>query len=510
MPKKRMPMNKIKETLRLRYECNLSNRQIAACLNIAHSTVSQHLSRFKSSGLTWPLEETHHENQVTQALFDGRSSSQHKVMPDFTLCYLELKRKGMTKALLWEEYCHQHQAKAYGYTQFCELYRRWLKTQKRSMRQLHHAGDKLFIDYCGPTIPVVNPDTGECRHAQVFVATLGASNYTYVEASESQGLEHFLMAHVNTFNHFGGAPNLLVPDNLKSAVTKADCHSPILNESYRKLAQHYGVAVMPARPYKPKDKAKAENAVLIVERWIMMRLRHQVFYTMAELNLAIRKLMHDLNQREMKQLGVNRHDLFNKVDRPALKPLPSQPYVYIETKRATVSPDYHIQYKKHFYSVPHQLVGQQVELEATHQIIRIYHKGSIVAHHCTSQKEYGLSTVYEHMPSNHQYQSWTPERFIRWGKSIGPATGELTQMLLKRPEHEALAFRSCFGLLSLAKKHSDARLEQACRDALVTEKPYLGFVKNLLKNHREGTLSQPSTDTPNLKHTNVRGSNYYH
>lgn len=503
-------MNKIKEILRLRYECNLSNRQIAACLNIAHSTVSQHLSRFKSSGLTWPLNDTHHENKISQALFEGRSPSKNKVMPDFTLCYQELKRKGMTKALLWEEYCHQYQEQAYGYTQFCELYRRWLKTQKRSMRQRHQAGDKLFIDYCGPTIAIVNPDTGECRQAQIFVATLGASNYTYVEASESQGLEHFLMAHVNAFNHFGGTPNLLVPDNLKSAVIKADRYEPTLNESYRKLAHHYGIAVMPARPYKPKDKAKAENAVLIVERWIMMRLRRQVFHTLAELNQAIRGLMHDLNQREMKQLGISRHALFHKIDQPALKTLPSQPYVYIDIKRAKVAPDYHIQYKKHFYSVPHQLVGQQVELEATHQIVRIYHKGNIVAQHPTSQKEHGLSTLHEHMPSNHQYQLWTSERFIRWAQTIGPAVGEVTSLLLKRPKHAEQAFRSCFGLLSLAKKHSDARLEQACRDALVAEKPYLNFVKNLLQNHREGTLSRQSPDTPNLNHTNVRGSNYYH
>jgi transposase len=510
MPKKRMPMKKIKEILRLRYECNLSNRQIASCLNIAHSTVSQHLARFKASGLTWPLTDINHENILNQILFDGRFPSKHKIRPDFANYHQELKRKGMTKTLLWEEYCQQYQNQAYGYTQFCELYRRWLKTQKRSMRQRHLAGDKLFIDYCGPTIPIVNPETGECRQVQVFVATFGASNYTYVEASPSQGLEHFLMAHVNAFNHFGGVPNLLVPDNLKSAVTKADRYEPTLNEQYQKLAHHYNVAVMPARPYKPKDKAKVENAVLIVERWIMMRLRHQIFHTLAELNLAIRDLMDDLNQREMKQLGINRHDLFHKIDKPALKPLPSQPYIYTDIKRATVAPDYHIQYKKHFYSVPHQLVSQQVELEATHQVVRIYHKGNIVAQHPTSQKEYGLSTIHEHMPSNHQYQSWTPERFIRWGQAIGPAVGEVTSLLLSRPKHPEQAFRSCFGLLNLAKKYSDARLEQASKDALIAERPYLNFIKNLLKNHREGTLSKSSPDTTDLTHPNVRGGTYYH
>lgn len=510
MPKKRMPMNKIKEILRLRYECNLSNRQIATCLGIAHSTVSQHLSRFKASGLIWPLDSPDHESKIHQALFDGRSRMTQKALPDFALYYQELRRKGMTKALLWEEYCHQHQEHAYGYTQFCELYRGWLKTQKRSMRQLHQAGDKLFIDYCGPTIPIVNPDTGECRHAQLFVAILGASNYTYVEASPSQGLEHFLMSHVHTFNHLGGAPNILIPDNLKSAVTKVDRYEPTLNESYRKLAHHYGVAVMPARPYKPKDKAKVENAVLIVERWIMMRLRHRVFHTLSELNRAIRALNHDLNQREMKQLGISRHDLFHKIDKAALMPLPSQPYVYTETKRAKVAPDYHIQYKKHFYSVPHQLVGKHVELEATHQIVRLYYKGHVVAQHPTSQKEYGLSTVHEHMPSNHQYQSWTPDRFISWGAAVGPATSEVVAQLLRRPRYPEQAFKSCFGLLNLAKKHSDARLEQACKDALMAENTRLSFVKNLLNHHREGTLSTQTNDTPNVDHPNVRGARYYH
>ncbi len=267
-------------------------------------------------------------------------------MPDFGLCYQELKRKGMTKRLLWEEYHIEYQDRAYRYTQFCEHYTRWFKKQKRSMRQQHIAGDKLFIDYCGSTVPIVNPDTGEVRTAQIFVATLGSSNYTYVEASPSQGLEYWLQAHANAFEHFGGVLHLLVPDNLKSAVTKADRYEPVLNDSYRKLANHYRTAVMLARPYKPKDKAKAENTVLIIDRWILMRVRHQTIHTLAAPNLAIRDLMHDLNNREMRQVGASRKELFDKLDQPALKALPIQPYIYTETKRAKVGPDYHIQYKK--------------------------------------------------------------------------------------------------------------------------------------------------------------------
>lgn len=510
MPKKRINMTKIKEVLRLKYDCQLSNRNIAACLKIGTSTVSELLSRFKLSELGWPLPEGCSDTDITHALYHEKGPSRQKVMPDFGLCYQELKRKGMTKRLLWEEYHIEYQDRAYRYTQFCEHYTRWFKKQKRSMRQQHIAGDKLFIDYCGPTVPIVNPDTGEVRTAQIFVATLGASNYTYVEASPSQGLEYWLQAHANAFDHFGGVPHLLVPDNLKSAVTKADRYDPVLNDSYRKLANHYRTAVMPARPYKPKDKAKAENAVLIVERWILMRLRHQTFHTLAALNLAIRDLMHDLNNREMRQVGASRKELFDKLDQPALKALPIQPYIYTETKRAKVGPDYHIQYKKHYYSVPHQLVGQHVELEASSRLIRIYHLGNLVTQHPTSTKEHGLSTIAEHMPSNHRHQKWTPERLLHWGNDIGSATREVVNTLIAKKAHPEQAYRSCLGLLSLSKKYGDNRLEQACKDALLVEKPYLRFIKNLLVNHREGSLSSNTDTTPNLEHSNVRGPDSYH
>jgi len=271
MPKQRTPVSKIKDVLRLKFDCHLPNRSIAACLNVGCATISEVITRFRASELAWPLPDGLTDNQLESWFYQGRRPVLNKRMPDFGLCHQELRRKGMTKLLLSQEYQHDEPDTACGYTQFCVLYRDWVKKQKRSMRQLHMAGEKLFLDYCGPTVPVINPDTGVIRHAQIFVATLGASNYTYIEASLAQDQESGLMAHVRAFGFFGGVPQLLVPDNLRAAVKKADRYDPVLNENYQKLARHYNTAVLPARPYHPKDKAKVENAVLVVERWVLMR-----------------------------------------------------------------------------------------------------------------------------------------------------------------------------------------------------------------------------------------------
>ena len=503
-------MNKLKELLRLHFDCKLSQRQIGNCLGISHSRVSELLSRFKNSGLSWPLQGTDHENKITEALFKRRKSYRDKALPDYAYCFKELKHPSMTKMLLWEEYSAEYGEQAYGYTQFSQLYRRWLQRQKRSMRQSHKAAEKLFIDFCGPTIPIINPQTGEITQSQIFVATLGASNYTYVEACQSQALEPFLTAHVNCFNHFGGVPHILVPDNLKSAVTKADKYEPTLNEQYQKLARHYGCAVFPARPYKPKDKAKAENAVLIVERWIMMRLRQRTFHSLAELNQAISVLMNDLNQREMRQIGSTRLELFNQLDKPSLLTLPSHPYQYTDIKRLKVAPDYHVQYKHQFYSVPHVLVGEYIELEATQKLISVYHKGNLITQHPRRFDRYGHSTKHAHMPSNHQYQAWDSERFLKWASNIGSATHQVIDILLKSRKHPEQAYRSCFGLLGLVKKHSQERLEQACQDALLCNQARLSFIKSLLNNHREGTLSNQPQDVLTPEHSNIRGSDHYH
>jgi transposase len=320
-------MSKIKDILRLRFDAGLSLRDISKCCSVGPATVSEILSRFATSGLSWPLLGETSETELEKAVYKGKNSSRHKRQPDFALMHQELKRKGMTKLLLWQEYRDLDTATAYGYTQFCEHYQTWVKSLKRSMRQLHIAGDKLFIDYCGPTVAILNPDTGEIRyHAQIFVATLGASNYTYVEAGRSQQLEDWIMAHARAFAFFGGIPRLLVPDNLRSAVSKTHRYMPVLNENYARMARHYGTAVMPARPYKPKDKSKAENAVLIVERWILMRLRHEHFYTLSSLNLRIRELLQELNHRQQRVHPGSRHELYVRFDKPALMPLPLYAY----------------------------------------------------------------------------------------------------------------------------------------------------------------------------------------
>lgn len=508
MPRKRTTMSKIKDVLRLKFEAHLSNRDVGRCLKIGAATVSDILSRFHSADLPWPIPETLTDKQLQARLYPVAPAHHGKRPPDYPMLHQELKRKGMTKLLLWQEYREQEPETAYGYTQFCSLYQTWLGKQKRSMRQHHIAGDKLFIDYCGPTLPIVNPDTGECRRAQIFVATLGASNYTYVEACAGQDSESWLMAHVNAFEFFGGVPRLLVPDNLRAAVTKADRYEPVLNENYAKLARHYNTAVMPARPYKPKDKAKAENAVLIVERWLLMRLRHRTFHTLADLNLALRELLTELNSRPQRIQPGSRQALFEQLDKPALTPLPEHRYEYVDSKRAKVGPDYHVLYLRHAYSVPHCLVGEPLELEATARLVRLYHHGQLVAQHPRKYKAGGFSTIEEHMPQAHQKQKWSAKRLLDWGESIGPGTREVVARHLNSRKHPEQAYRSCLGLLNLGRSYGDSRLEAACSKALLMGRPHRQTVLNLLKHNREGQEPEQRQEAV-FEHINLRGSDYY-
>ncbi len=419
MTAQRTPMRTIKEVLRLRYEAKLSLRKISVSLKIALGTVSLHLDRAAKAGLSWPIPSDIDEQALEVMLFPNFTPSVRAgyVEPDYVMMHNELKRKGVTKQLLWEEYKQIHGTNSYQYSQFCQRYRDWVKTLKRSMRQVHVAGEKLFIDYCGPTIPIVNPDTGECRSAQIIVFVWGASTYTYVEATQSQKKSDWIESHVNAFSFFGGVPEILVPDNLKSAVTKACRYEPQINTSYQHMASHYNTVIIPARPYKPKDKAKAENAVLIVERWIMARLRHITFFTLAELNQTIRVLLDDLNQRPFKKLPGTRLSQFELLDKPAMQPLPSMRYEYIEFKLARVNIDYHFIFDKHFYSVPHHLVKHQVEVQASRDGVAVFFKGKQVARHARSYREGSFSTMASHMPQAHRkHKEWTPGRLLNWAK----------------------------------------------------------------------------------------------
>ena len=511
MARKRTDMKKIKDVLRLKFELGLSNRDIGQCLSLGPATVSEILSRFKSGGLSWPLPDSLSDKQLEDTLYNSEAVRRQKRLPNFLYLQQELKRKGMTKLILWEEYCAEDSATAYGYTQFCEHYQRWLKTQKRSMRQHHIAGDKLFIDYCGPTVPIVNPDTGEIRYnAQIYVATLGATNYTYVEAGRSQREEGWIMAHVRTFQYLGGVPRLLVPDNLKAAVSKAHRYAPTLNENYAKMARHYGCAIVPARPYKPKDKAKAENAVLIVERWILMRLRHETFYTLSALNARIKVLMEDLNNRPQRLYPGSRREQFELLDKPALAPLPTHPYEYIDSKRAKVGPDYHVLYQKHAYSVPHTLVGEVVTIEASGHLVSIYHHNQLITQHAKSPQQGGFSTQKEHMPDSHVKQRFSAERLINWADNIGAGTRGVIEWHIHSRKHPEQAIKSCLAILNLAKQYGAARLEAACQKALLLERPHRTVVLNLLKHHQEG-IPDTATEQEELPvtHHNIRGQHYY-
>lgn len=514
-------MRKTKEILRLSYQADLSQRHIAQALNLSLGTVSNYLRRAKQAGITWPLPDNIDERTLGRLMFPTQpvTGLRRFVEPDFASVHQELKRKGLTKQLLWQEYRQQHPDDGYSYAQFCHRYLAWLGKQKRSMRQIHRAGEKLFVDYCGPTMPVVNPDTGEVRQAQVFVAVLGASNYTFACASWTQNQADWLNAHVQAFEFFGGVPELVVPDNLKSAVRKTHRYEPDINPAYQQLAAHYNVAVVPARPYKPKDKSKAEVGVQIVERWIMARLRHQTFFTLASLNQAIRFLLEELNLRPFKKLPGTRRSQFEQLDQPALRELPVQPYQYADIKQARVHVDYHIEYDKHYYSVPHHLVKTLVEVQATDTTVVIYHRGERVASHPRSYRQGAHSTCTEHMPQNHRaMHDWTPERFLSWASDIGEATREVVQRTLEEKQHHEQSYRRIFALLANAKKYGRERLNNACHRALHINSPTRHSIESILKQGLDQVpLEQPTNARQQQEeqlaldyHENVRGEGYYH
>jgi len=511
-------MRTIKAVLRLKFEANLSQRQIARSLKISLGAVSGTLKKAAAAQLTWPLPDTMDDPTLEATLYPVRSPAKptRYVKPDYAKMHKELKYKGVTQQLLWEEYKQIHGDNGYQYSQYCQQYRDWVGTLKRSMRQIHKAGEKLFIDYCGPTIPIVNPQTGEYRNAQIFVACWGASNYTYAEASRSQKKGDWIQAHVNAFTYFGGVPEILVPDNLKSATTKACRYEPEINASYQHMADHYKTVIIPARPYKPKDKAKAENAVLIVERWIMARLRHMTFFTLYELNRNIRELLSDLNQRPFQKLPGSRLSQFELLDKPVMRALPATRYEYVEFKLARVNIDYHIEYDKRYYSVPHPLVKHQVEVQATRESVAVFFKGKQIARHARGYVQGSFSTEPSHMPEAHrQHRQWTPERLTRWATKLGPSVVAVVESLFARKKHPEQAYRSCLGLLNLSRQYDAQRLERACHRAKLIGSPTLRSIKSILKQGLDQLElpqdeSKESEDSNRHSHENIRGPEYYH
>jgi len=506
-------MRKIHEVLRLHRDCGLSARKIAQSAGIGRTTVGEYLQRFAASGLSWPLPETLNDSELEQRLFPPPPAvpADQRPVPEWHQVQRELRRPGVTMQLLWQEYklAYPH---GFAYSWFCEHYREWRGTLDLSMRQEHRAGEKLFVDYAGQTVGIVDRTTGESRPAQIFVAVLGASNYTYAEATWSQQLPDWIGSHVRAFQFLGGVSAVIVPDNLKSGVHKAHRYEPDLNPTYVEMARHYGTSVMPARKRKPKDKAKVEGGVLLVERWILAALRNRTFFSLRELNQAIGQLLDKLNHRAFKKLPGNRLEQFEAIDKPALRPLPAEPYTFAQWKKVRVHIDYHVEVEGHYYSVPYTLVKRQLEVRYSDTTVECFHQGQRVASHVRSHFKGRHTTVPEHMPKAHrEYAQWTPERLINWAQKTGPATASLIETILQRRKHPQQAFRSCLGILRLGKSYGDERLEAACQRALLIGSYSYKSIDSILRKglDRQATDNQQELEL-NVDHDNLRGADYYH
>ena len=501
MPRERLPMRKIHDVLRL-HAVGLSKRRIAVGLNIGRTAVGDYLRRARRAGLAWPLPEGLSDEALERLLFAPPPvlSPDRRPLPDWPLLHRELKRPGVTLSLLWEEYRAVHRD-GYGYSRFCDLYRDWRGRLAPTMRQTHVAGDKLFVDYAGARADVIDGLTGEVRTAQIFVATLGASSYTYAEATWTQALPDWIGSHSRAFAYFGGVPRQVVPDNLKSGVVKACLYDPEINRTYAGMAAHYDTAIVPTRPRKPRDKAKVEVGVQVVERWILARLRNRRFFSLAELNQAIGELLDDLNARRTKHLGASRRQLFEALDQPALKPLPGQPYQYAEWKQRRAGLDYHVEVAKHYYSVPHALAKQKLWVRITDRTVEVFHKGKRVAAHMRGSGNRRHTTVAEHMSSSHRrYANWTQERIRSRAAANGPHTGILIGVILRAKPHPEQGFRSCIGILRLAKIHGGERLEAACERALKIGATSYSSLASILKNNLERRAPRQATDGPTIDH----------
>jgi len=498
-------MRKIKEILRLKLDARLSHEQIAAALGISKGVVTKYVGLASAAGLTLSQVQESDETQLQHRLAGPGKKPLNHVQPDFGRVHQELRRKGMTLVLLWEEYCTDHaDQQTYAYSQYCDKYNRFAKLLKRSMRQIHRAGEKLFIDFAGPTIPLTDG-----TRAHIFVAAMGASSYTFAYATERETMDDWLNGTARALQFYGGVPQLIVPDNPKAMIANADRYEPRANDTVLDFARHYNTSILPARPYRPQDKAKAESAVQIVERWIMARLRHHAFANVHEVNAAILPLLTRLNQKLFQKLPGSRASTFTSIDAPALMALPTQPYEIAWFKTVKVHVDYHVDIDRHRYSVPHALVGQVLEARMTKTMVQLLHRGERVASHPRNASMGGFSTIDDHMPTAHRtHQQWTPERFIHWGQTIGPATAEAVTRILAENKHPEQGYRTSLGLLSLAKHYGKERLEAGCAVALQIGACQYRHVRNILKNNRDQhTVTAKEWVSPD--HAHLRGSDYY-
>jgi transposase len=512
-------MRRVREMLRLTRDAGMSVSAVARRTGVARSTLREMIERFDRAGLAWPLSLDVTDADLETRLYGEAGTKQghrRRPEPDWAALNREMKKKHVTLQILWEEYIEAEPA-GYRYSRFCDLYRGWEARLPVTMRQTHLGGDKLFVDWAGDTVPVtVDRRTGETRAAHLFVAVMGGSSLSFAHASWTETLPDWIDAHVRAFAFFGGAAHLLVPDNPKVAVIRASLYEPQVHRTYADMAAHYDTAVLPARPRRPRDKAKVETAVRIVERWLLGRLRNRRFYSLAEVNAAIGEMLTALNEvRVMRRVGRTRRQLFEEIDAPKLKPLPAQPYALAEWRLRKVGLDYHVDFDGHFYSVPYRHAHASVEVRATARAIEVYLKGERIAAHMRGSGDGKHTTVPEHMPSSHRrYADWTIERILREAAGVGPSAEMLCRRVLEHRPHPEQGFRACLGIVRLAKPFGPVRLEAACLRALEIGARTYGSVKSILDNRLDGQPVQRPQGPPDgvlaLAHPNIRGSRYYH
>jgi transposase len=520
MPTERIAMRRVREMLRLRLDAGLAAREVARRTGVAPSTLREMFQRFRRSGLSWPLPLELSDPDLETRLYGPAGTKQghrRRAEPDWAAVNRELKRKHVSLQILWDEYIEIN-PDGYRYSRFCELYATWEQRLPVTMRQTHLGGDKLFVDYAGDSVPVVvDRHSGRIQAAHIFVAVMGGSSLSFAHASWTETLPDWIDAHVQAFTYFGGAARLLVPDNPKVAVIKACLYEPQINRTYSDMAAHYGTAPLPARPYRPRDKPKVEAAVRIVERWLLGRLRHRRFYSLADVNTAIAELLTDLNDhRVLRYIGRTRRQLFDEIDAPLLKHLPPEPYLFAEWCVRKVGLDYHVEVAGHFYSVPYRHARTTVEARITRRTVEVFLAGERIAAHMRSSGNGKHTTVEEHMPSSHRrYKDWTLDRILREALQIGPSTAMLCQVILEHRPHPEQGFRSCMGIVRLAKSFSARRVEAACERGLHVGAKSYGSIKSILDNRLDG---QPvrrvgaieEDEVPAVLHPNIRGSDYYH
>jgi transposase len=506
----RLPMRNVRDVLRLT-AAGMSSRKIAASLSIGASTVIDCLHRARRAGLAWPLPDEIDDAILELRLYPPRPTTrEQRPLPNWAEIHRELKRPGVTLELLWQEYRDQH-PDGYSYSRLCDLYREWEKRVSPTMRQTHIAGERMFVDYSGTKLQVTEWTTGEILTTELFVAVLGASNFTYAEATWTQSLRDWIGSHTRSFNYFRGVTAMIVSDNLKSGITKACFYEPNVNRTYREMAKHYDTAIVPARPRKPRDKAKVEVGVQVAKRWIIAKLRKRTFFTLAELNAAIRECVEQINNRVTRHLGTSRRSLFEQIERSALKKLPDTEYVFAQWQQCRAGIDYHVEIEKHYYSVPYTLVRQELWARYTASTVEVFHRGTRVAVHRRGPPNRGHTTLSEHMPSSHRrYADWTLPRIMCAAAEIGPNASALVAIILREKRHPEQGFRSCRGIVKLVGRFPRERVEAACERALAVGTRSFSSVKSILDTKLDRKRPEKSADGPAIVHDNIRGPTFYH